>query len=122
MTRSKKIGYFHATLTTAWFSIAANDTSHVINGLLGDAGSTMISLLFLLPLSLPARSIIGFPLFPSMPEHFIRMSVMGVVVVLNGLLVGYFIDRVLTWLGIPDRSKHQQRTELAEQTSTSNGE
>ena len=109
-------------MTTAWFSIAANDTSHVINGLLGDAGSTMISLLFLLPLSLPARSIIGFPLFPSMLEHFIRMGVMGVVVVLNGLLVGYFIDRVLTWLGMPDRSKHQKRTELAEQTSTSNGE
>ena len=57
-----------------------------------------------------------------MPEHFIRMSLMGVVVVLNGLLVGYFLDRVLIWLGIPDRSKHQQRTELAEQASTSNGE
>ena len=57
-----------------------------------------------------------------MPEHFIRMGVMGVVVVLNGLLVGYFIDRVLTWLGIPDRGKHQKRTKLAEQDVPSNGE
>lgn len=120
MTRSRKFGYFHAMLTTAWFSIAANDTTNAMNGLLGDAGCTTISLVFALPLSWLAASIIGFPLFPSMPEHFVRMGLMGAVVIVNGLLVGYCLDRFLTWAGIPDRSKDPKRIKQAEQAAPYN--
>ena len=114
MTRLKKIGYAHAIMTTAWFSIGANDTANVINGLLGDAGCIMISLLFALPLTWLAAATIGFPMFPSMPEHFVRMGMMGAVVILNGLLVGYCLDRFLTWVGISDRNKSQKRMKKAE--------
>ena len=105
MIRLKKIGYLHAALATIWFSIAANDTSDVVNGFLGDAGCTMISWVFAFPLTWLAALVIGFPLFPSMPEHFIRMSLMGAIVVVNGLVVGYCLDWVLTRAGVPDRSR-----------------
>ena len=109
MTRARKIGYFHAALTTAWFSTIALDRSQVINGVFGDAGCATISLFFAVPLSWLAATIIGLPLFPSMPEHFIRMSLMGAVVIVNGLVVGYCIDRFLSWSGLPDRNRKVQR-------------
>lgn len=83
MTRARKIGYFHAALATAWFSTMALDRFQVVNGVLGDAGCMTISCFFGLPISWLAAIIIGLPLFPSMPEHFMRMSMMGAVVILN---------------------------------------
>ncbi len=58
--------------------------------------------------------IIGFPLFPSMYEHLIRMSIMGAVVIVNGLLVGYFVDWFLAWAGVPERSKQEKRIQEAQ--------
>ncbi|RYD78856.1 MAG: hypothetical protein EOP84_13765 [Verrucomicrobiaceae bacterium] len=112
MTRTKKIGYFQAALTTAWFSTMALDGSQLVNGVLGDAGCATISLILALPLSWLAAMIIGFPLFPSMPEHFIGMSIMGVVVIANGLVVGYFVDWFLSWSGLPDRSGQEKKIKM----------
>jgi len=114
MTRARKIGYIHAALTTAWFSTMAFDRFQVVNGVLGDAGCMTISCFFGLPLSWLAAMIIGFPLFPSMYEHLIRMSIMGAVVIVNGLLVGYFVDWFLAWAGVPERSKQEKRIQEAQ--------
>jgi len=115
MTRSKIIGYSHAALTTVWFSTSALDSSQVVNGFLGDAVCATISIFFALPLSWLAAMIIGFPLFPSMPEHIIRMSIMGAVVIVNGLVVGYFIDWALSRSGMPEQSSSVKRIKQAEQ-------
>ena len=109
MTRAKKIGYSHAALTTAWFSTMALDRFQVVNGVLGDVGCTAISCIFGFPISWLGAMIIGFPLFPSMPEHFIRMSLMGAIVIVNGLVVGYFIDRILSWYGISNTNLTEKR-------------
>jgi hypothetical protein len=115
MTRSKKIGYSHAALTTAWFSIAALDSSQLVNGVLGDAVCTTISVFLAVPLSWLAAMVIGFTSFPSMPEHFIRMIIMGAVIIVNGRLIGYFVSRALTWAGIPERSAPDKAKKQAEQ-------
>jgi phosphatidylserine synthase len=108
MTRARKIGYSHAALTTVWFSAMALDRFQVVNGVLGDAGCTAISCFFGFPISWLGAVFIGFPLFPSMPEHFLRMSIVGAVVIVNGLVVGYCVDRFLSWSGSPDRSLQQK--------------
>lgn len=115
MTRARKIGYLHAALTTAWFSTMALDKFQIVNGVLGDAGCTIISIFFGLPLSWLAAMIVGFPLFPSMAEHLLRMSLTGIVVIANGLVFGYCVDWLLSWAGKPDRSRKQKRIKDAEQ-------
>jgi RsiW-degrading membrane proteinase PrsW (M82 family) len=113
--RSKLIGYYHAILTTAWFSVAANDTSQIVNGLLGDKACAVFSLFLVVPLTWLPAMFYGFPLFPSMTEHYVWMSIIGAVVILNGLLIGYCLDRILNWVGIPDSSIKPKRTKKAEQ-------
>jgi hypothetical protein len=120
MTRAKKIGYFHAAIATAWYSTAALDFHHIVNGVLGDFGCETISILFALPLTWLA-GMTGFPHFPSLPEHFVRMSFIGGVVVVNGLVVGYCIDAFLAWSGIPERAARSKGTYQGEQAGSSNG-
>ena len=117
MTRSKQFGYFHAVLATAWFSIGANDTAHIVNGFLGDGGCTAISLFLVVPLTWLAAMIYGFPLFPTMTEHYIWMSIIGAVVIVNGLVIGYCLDRFLSWAGMPDRRINPKRSKKAEQAA-----
>jgi hypothetical protein len=113
--RSKLIGYYHAILTTVWFSVAANDTSQIVNGLLGDKACAVFSVFLAFPLTWLPAMIYGFPLFPSMSEHYLWMSIIGAVVILNGLVIGYCLDRILNWLGIPDPSLKLKITKKAEQ-------
>ena len=118
--RSKLIGYYHSILTTVWFSIAANDTTQIVNGALGDKACAAFSLLLVVPLTWLPAMLYGFPLFPSMSKHYIWMSIIGAVVVLNGLLIGYCLDRFLNWLGIPDSNKLPNQTKISEQDAPSN--
>ena len=118
--RSKLIGYFHAILTTAWFSIAANDTTQFLNGFLGDKVCAAFSLFLVIPLTWLPAILYGFPLFPSMSKHYIWMSIIGAVVILNGLLIGYCLDRILNWAGIPDPNNKPNQTKIAEQDTPSN--
>lgn len=113
--RSKQIGYYHAILTTIWFSVAANDTTHFVNGLLGDKACSVFSLLLVVPLTWLPAMIYGFPLFPSMTEHYVWMSIIGAIVIVNGLVIGCCLDRILNWVGIPDPSIKPNRTKKTEQ-------
>jgi len=112
--RSKLIGYYHAILTTVWFIVAANDTTQIVNGLLGDNVCSAFSLFLVAPLTWLPAMIYGFPLFPSMSEHYIWMSIIGVFVILNGLVIGCCLDRFLNWVGIPDSNKKPTRTKRGE--------
>jgi len=105
MTRVKQVGYTHAAITVAWFSSSAFDSNQIINGILGDSVCGAISLFLALPLTWLVGLIVGFPLFPSWPEHIARMTLMGAVVIVNGLLIGYCIDWVITRSGSHNRSK-----------------
>lgn len=113
--RSKLIGYYHAILSTAWFSVAANDTSQILNGLLGDKACAIFSVLLAFPLTWLPTMIYGFPSFPSMSQHYIWMSIIGAAVVLNGLVIGYCLDRILNWVGFPDPAKNPKKAEEAAQ-------
>ena len=111
--RAKLIGYYHAVLTTVWFSVAANDTTQIVNGLLGDKACAVFSLFLVIPLTWLPAMIYGFPLFPSMSQHYMWMSIIGAVVILNGLVIGYCIDRILNRLGLPDLSIKPEKTKKA---------
>ena len=114
MTRCKKIGYFHAFLSTAWFSIGISDTSAFVYGILGNDAYKAISWFFSLPLTWVVAMRIGFPLSQSISDHFIQMILFGLAIIMNGLLVGYCIDRFFTLAGIPDKSSKARIIQEAE--------
>jgi len=114
MTRVKQVGYTHAAITVAWFSSSAFDSNQIINGILGDSVCAAISLFLALPLTWVVGLIVGFPLFPSWPEHIARMTLMGAVVIANGLLIGFCINWVITRSGSYKRSKTNKKPNKAE--------
>jgi hypothetical protein len=107
MTRATKIGYSHAALTTAWFSTMALDTSQSVNGVLGDDLCLAISTFLALPLSWVAAFGIGNPMYLSMTEHLIWAMVIVAVVIVNWLVVGYCLDRLLSWMEMLERKVKQ---------------
>lgn len=118
MTRAKKIGYTHAALSTVWVSTLVSDLSHAVNGVLGDTGCIMITWCLALPLTWLAAMMTGvLSLFHNMTALLIQMILMGVAIVLNGLLVGTIIDRILTRMGIPARRNGAQLRKNHKQVS-----
>jgi len=117
MTIIKRIGYSHAAITVAWFSSSAIDSNQIINSILGDSGCAAISLFLALPLTWLVGLIVGFPLFPSWPEHIARMTLMGAVVIANGLLIGFCINWVITRSGSHNRSKTNKNLKKSEQAT-----